>query len=143
MSYDFSFLGREWNDLKEKIKESEILLGHDNSMAVNTSLLGCEKVVSKVLQIEKIQNQKSFEDNIQELRSMNIIDESLKVKFRDIHNEYDKLKKSSSNKISRQVSERCIANIYDILKWYANKYDETLDKYELKCLKNYYDLQEN
>jgi len=141
MSYDFSFLGNEWNEIKEKIKESQIILKYNSRDAIYTSMEVCKKVVTKVLEIEKIEKQESVQLSIQTLRQRNIIDESLNIKFRDIYEEYIILRREPNTKINTRVSERCIANIYDILKWYSNKYDMILSQYNLDFLSNYRDIK--
>ncbi len=141
MSYDFSFLSKEWNELKDEIKRSQNLFNYDTNVSIYTSVQVCEKVIHKVLEIENIEKQKYLEQIISQLKLKNIIDESLNVKIRDIYNEYIMVKSNPSYKVSKTVAERCIAYIYDILKWYSDKYENNLSVYNLDFLDEYEDIK--
>ena len=93
MSYDFSFLSKEWHELKDEIKRSQNLFNYDTNVSIDTSVQVCEKVIGKVLQKENIKQEKSVEHTISQLKSKNIIDESLNVKIRDIYSEYINIKR--------------------------------------------------
>ncbi len=124
--YDYSFLNQRWKQLVGYIEEVSSL--KDNfEKVVEVSRKSCKTFISVISILEDINLEENLNISINELRSKGILNNNIYLKIKYIENEYLNIQ-SSNYFVNEEMAEICLDNLYEIVKWYSDKY-ESNNKY--------------
>ena len=125
--YDYSFLNQRWKQLVGYIEEVSSL--EDNfEKVVEVSRNSCKTFIRVICTLEDINLGDNLNISINELRSKGILSNNIYFKIKYIENEYLNIQ-SSNYFIDEEMAEICLDNLYEIIKWYSDKY-ESNNNYE-------------
>lgn len=125
--YDYSFLNPRWKQLVGYIEEVSSL--EDNfEKVVEVSRNSCKTFIRVICTLEDINLGDNLNISINELRSKGILSNNIYFKIKYIENEYLNIQ-SSNYFIDEEMAEICLDNLYEIIKWYSDKY-ESNNNYE-------------
>ena len=119
--YDYSFLNQRWKQLVGYIEEVSSL--KDNfEKVVEVSRKSCKTFISVISTLEDINLEDNLNISINELRSKGILNNNIYLKIKYIENEYLNIQ-SSNYFVDEEMAEICLDNLYEIIKWYSDKYE--------------------